>query len=245
MHIFDRVRLQDIDRRDWQLRVLATVMIVILAAGLALLIYSSHFTQTFTFSGISVQRILFAFCTLSVLFVTYLSDRQLLIGRLRRELTEERKRNIQLRDHASLGLLQVLPGPEKFRDRLALELERAVSSRQPLSLLTVRLEASPALAQDPDIPLAFGDAVKAMMNKIRGEDSIYKSGDGVYEIILPGASPAEARRVSARMGEGLSEAAGVNKRFSFEIQTTNYPEHIETARQIEDPGHLFAGTSAR
>ncbi len=245
MHIFDRIRLQDIDRRDWQLWALAITMILILAVGIALLIYSSHFTQTFTFSGIAVERIFFAFCTLSVLFVGYLIERQRLIRRLRKELAEERKRNIQLRGQASFGLLQVLPGPEKFRDRLALELERAVSSRQPLSLLTVRLEASPALTHDPDIPLAFGDAVKAMMSKIRGEDSIYKSGHGVYEIILPGAPAAESRRVSARIGEGLSEAAGVSKRFSFDIQMTNYPAQTEIPRQIEDLAHTFAGTSAR
>jgi len=40
MLIFDRVRLQDIDRRNWQLWVLAIAMILILAGGLALHMYT-------------------------------------------------------------------------------------------------------------------------------------------------------------------------------------------------------------
>ena len=40
MLIFDRIRLQDIDRRSWQLWVLAIVMILVLAGGLALHMYT-------------------------------------------------------------------------------------------------------------------------------------------------------------------------------------------------------------
>ena len=40
MLIFDRIRLQDLDRRIWQLWVLAIAMILILAGGLALHMYT-------------------------------------------------------------------------------------------------------------------------------------------------------------------------------------------------------------
>jgi GGDEF domain-containing protein len=221
MRIFDRIRFQDIDRRDWQLWVLAITMILILSAGIVLVTYSSYFVQAFSFSGIAVERFLFAFCILSLLFVAYLIQRQLLIRRLRKELTEERKRNIQLRGQASLELLKALSGLEHFRDRLAMELLRAVGSQQPLSLLTIRLEARPTLAADDDVPLAYGDAVKLMMGKIRGEDSIYHSGEDEYAVILPRTSTEEARSVSTRLAGGLAEAAGVSKRFSFDIEITD------------------------
>src|SRR5208282_5878739 len=111
MVIFDRIRLRDLDRRDWQLWALAMVMIIILAAGMALLMYSLVVREGITIASRTTLRIIFGFCLLAVLFVGYLIDRQVVIARLRRELAEEKKRNIELRARSNKELLATLFGP--------------------------------------------------------------------------------------------------------------------------------------
>ena len=44
---------------------------------------------------------------------------------------------------------------------------------------------------------------------------------------------SRAREFSARIAEGLSDAAGVIGRFTSDIKTFNYPEHVETAHELE------------
>ena len=234
MRIFDRIRLQDLDRRDWQLWVLAIAMILILAGGMALVTYSLVSTDVRSFSGRAMLSSLLAFCVLAVLFVGYLIDRQVTIGRLRKELSEERKRNLELRGQGSRELLQTLFGPGQFCDRLAMELQRAADGGLPLSALTVCLEVSPAISETHETYAAFAEAVKAMLFQLRGEDSIYQFTPGVFGILLPRAAATEARRVAVRVADGLSEAMGVSRRYSFDIRITNFPEHAKTAREMEE-----------
>lgn len=233
MQVFDQIRIQDVDRRDWQLWALALMMILILAAGLALLMYMLVSPQAFSLSGRAMLKGIIGFCLLTVLFVGYLIDRQLTIVRLRQELGDERRHNLELRTHDNKELLQTLFGRGQFCDRLALELKRAENSRQPLSGLTVSLEVSPALSVPDEIYSTFGEAVKAMMHRLRGGDSIYQFTSGVFGILLPGIASPEARRVAVRVADGLSDAMGVSKRYSFDIRITSFPEHAKTAKEME------------
>ena len=233
MHIFDRIRLQDIDRRNWQLWVLANVMILVLAGGLALYMYSFVSTAGFSLSRRVMLYGIIGFCALAVLFVGYLIDRQSVISRLRRDLNEEKKHNILRRTQGNKELLQTLFGPGQFCDHLALELQRAASSEVPLSGLTVSLEVSPNLSDADQIYSAFGEAVKAMLNKLRGEDSIYQFASGVFGILLPGTGADTARGVAIRVADGLNEAMGMNKRYSFDIRITSFPDMAKTAPEME------------
>ena len=52
-------------------------------------------------------------------------------------------------------------------------------------------------------------------------------------MILPGIGQEAARRVFARLAEGLSDAAGVNDRFSFKIDAISYPEQTSSAHDLE------------
>jgi hypothetical protein len=233
MHIFDRIRLQDIDRRNWQLWVLANVMILVLAGGLALYMYSFVSTTGFSLSRRMMLHGIIGFCILAVLFVGYLTDRQSVISRLRRELTEERKHNILRRTQGNKELLQTLFGPGQFCEHLAFELQRAASNEVPLSGLTVSLEVSPNLSDADQIYSAFGEAVKAMLNKLRGEDSIYQFTSGVFGILLPGTGADTARGVAVRVADGLNEAMGISKRYSFDIRITSFPDTARTAPEME------------
>jgi len=233
MHVFDQIRLQDLDRRDWQLWVLALAMILILAGGMALLMYSLVPPDALSLSERTMLRGVFGFCILAVLFVGYLVDRQMVISRLRKELDAERTRNLALRNQGSSELLQTLFGASQFCDRLALELQRATHRGQPLSALSVSLEA-PNLSQSQDVYAAFGEAVKAMLCKLRAEDSIYQFTPGVFGVLLPRTVAADAHRVAVRVADGLSDAMGSSQRYSFDIRVTSYPEHAKTAREMEE-----------
>jgi len=233
MLIFDRVRLQDIDRRSWQLWVLAIVMILVLAGGLALHMYTLATGSGMALSRREMQQGIIGFCALAMLFVGYLINRQVVIAHLRKELADEKKHNLERRTQGNKELLQTLFGPGQFCDRLALELQRADNSNLPVSGLTISLEVSSNLSDSEEIYSAFGEAVKAIMDRLRGEDSIYQFTSGVFGILLPGTAVDVAHSVAVRVADALNEAMGVSKRYSFDIHITNFPEHAKTAPEME------------
>ena len=233
MLIFDRIRLQDIDRRNSQLWVLAIAMILILAGGLALHMYTLASASGFALSQHVMLQGIIGFCVLALLFAGYLIDRQVVIAHLRKELADEKKHNLERRSQGNKELLRTLFGPGQFCDRLALELQRAAHGKLPLSGLTISLEVSPNLSDSEEVYSAFGEAVKAMMHRLRGEDSIYQFTSGVFGVLLPGAGVDTARRVAVRVANALNEAMGISHRYSFDIRITNFPDHAKTAPEME------------
>jgi len=232
MRFFDSIDAATLDRRDWQLWVLALAVILILASGMALLMYPAVFNEPFARGAPILPKVFFAFCLLSALLVGYLMDRHLVIRRLRSQLMEEQRRSARMREQASAELLETLPGREHFQDRLVMEFRRAANTRQPLSLVIVGLRPSEALVATRGTAAAVGDAAKALIRRLRREDSIYLFPPAVFGIILPGVELPGAGRVVERLQEGLADASG-GDHFSFEVRMVNYPEHVKTAREME------------
>lgn len=233
MMVFDRIRLQDIDRRNWQLWVLAIVMILVLAGGLLLHMYSLASTPGVSLSQRTMLQSMIGFSALAILFVGYLIDRQLVITNLRRDLENEKSLNLERRTRGNKELLQTLSGPGQFSDRVALEIQRAANSRLPLSGLTIALEVSPNISDTEEIYSAFGEAVKAMMHRLRSADSIYQFASGVFGVLLPGTEGDLARGVAVRIADSLNEVMGTSKRYAFDIRITNFPGHTKAAREME------------
>jgi GGDEF domain-containing protein len=213
---------------------LALTVILILAVGMALLMYPAALSNDLIVSGTTKRKIFFGFCALSVLLLGYFLDRQIVISQLRQRVAEEHRRFVAMRHQASVDLLATLPGFTLFRDRLAMELRRAASTHSPLSLLVVQLDPSPQLPYKHEIDTALGDAAKALTRKLRAEDSIYRFRRGVFAVVLPGVGTENAHRISSRFMEGLHDASGVSTRFSFDVHVINYPEDAGTAREMEE-----------
>ena len=240
MYIFDQIDPTKLDRRDAQLWVLALAMIVILACGIALIVYPTAFTMPVVLSGAYLKRVFFSFCVLSLLVVGYLMERRIVVSRLRARIREEEQRARRLLNEASSDLLASLPGVEHFRDRLAMEFRRAANAQLSLSLLLIRLTSSLRLSQSGDIMTAYGDAAKAMLRRLREEDSIYLFSAGVFGIVLPGVRAAAAQRVGERLAEGLMDASGVSDRFTFSLRAITFPDDAASAHELEHAALGFA-----
>jgi GGDEF domain-containing protein len=234
MRIFNRTDPLNLNRRQWELWVLTLGVILILAAGMALLMYPTAFSNDLVVSGAAKRRLFFGFCALSVLLMGYLLGRQIVINQLRQRVAEERQQVVEIRHAASVDLLTTLPGFDFFRDRLALEYRRAARTHLPLSLLLVPLTPSPQLPDKDEIDTAFGDAAKSLTTKLRAKDSIYHFPPGVFAVILPGVGTEIANRISIRLTEGLQDASRASTRFLFDVRLINYPEHASTAREMEE-----------
>src|SRR5271169_3685259 len=167
MRVFDQVDPQRIERRELQLTILSLSVNAILAAGAALLMYPTISAHPVIF-GEGTSRVIFAaFCVLSVLLVGYLFDRQIVVRRLRNEIAQEHLKYTQLRLQAGRDLLHTLSGLNHFQDRLVMEFKREMKSGTALSVLVVRLTPSDRVEDSNEVTVAYGDAAKAMMRKLR------------------------------------------------------------------------------
>lgn len=233
MKVFDQIEAATIDRREWHLWLLAATIIFVMSSGLALLMYPTVFSNPVILSGSTLRKAFFGFCAISILLIGYLLDRHWVIRQLRKALAEESQRNLRFRQQASIDLLASLPGFAHFQDRLAMEFRRAANIQKPLSLLTVSLTSSPTLSDPGEVSTAFGDAAKALVRRMRVEDSMYLFQTGVFGIIVPGVNAQDAYRLADRLGESLHDASGASNRFSSDLRVINYPEHVEGAREME------------
>ena len=234
MQVFDRVDPNTIDRRELHLWILAYTVILVLAMGVSLLMYPTVFSRPVNLTEIPTRAVFFGFCGLVALVVGYFIDRQVVIRRLRAEVEREKRQIVEIRREASADLLATLPGLNNFCDRLAMEFRRASNAQQPLSLLAVELKPSRVFTDPGEIETAFGDAAKTLMRKLRGEDSIFLFAPGVFGIVLPAVNACGAYSVRDRLMEGLHDAAGASNRFAFGVSVVNFPEHVATAREMEE-----------
>jgi len=234
MQVFDRVDPNTLDGRELRLWILAHTVIVVLAVGVGLLMYPAVFSHPENLSEIPTRVVFFGFCALAAMTVGYFVDRQAVIRRLRLELEKERRQTAKVRREASADLLSTLPGLNCFCDLLAMEFRRASSTQQHLSLLTVELRPSSACTEPGEVETAFGDAAKTLLRKLRGEDSIFLLEPGFFWIALPTVNAPDAYALRDRLMEGLHDAAGASCRFSFGINVFSFPEHVSSAREMEE-----------
>ena len=223
----------ELERREVHLGLFACVAIVVLAAGMALLMYPAVFSNQNVGAGRTPKVAYFGFCGLSCLLVAYLVDRQITIQRLRAQMATDRKQASEALKQASADLLATMPNFTTFEDRLAMEIRRAAVAQLKLSVVAVSITLSPAFTE-PGVSMAvLGDAAKAISRRLREEDSIYILRPGHFGVILPGVDQSGAKKVSSRLVEGLSDAAGANSRFSFRVNSISYPEQTSSAHDLE------------
>jgi GGDEF domain-containing protein len=233
MKVDQQMAPSDLERRELQLSVFVCLAIVVLAVGLALLMYPSVFSNRESPSTRVPQVAFFGFCTLSCLLVAYIIDRQVTIHRLRDQMALDRKRSSEALRQASADLLSTMPNFNTFEDRMTMEFRRAAAAELKLSVLVVSIKLHPAFSEPSLGMSALGDAARAVSRKLREEDSIFILRPAFFGVILPGVGQADAKRISGRIAEGLSDAAGASDRFTFKIEAISYPEQTSSAHDLE------------
>jgi len=239
MDFFDKVDPKTLDRRDWQLSMLSLGMIVILGVGVALLMYPVVFGSNFPSTGHTARTLFFGYCTLCVLEVAYLLNRQHVVQRLRKNLLEQKTELLHLRQEASADLLGTLAGFGHFQDQLTMGFRRATQTREPLSLVLVRLKPSPMFDTPPEVSFALGDAARVIVRKLPAGGSLYHLSSDAFAMVLPNVNRAEMSQVASRIAEGLTDASGVISRFTFDTELVNYPAQASTAYEMEQIAQAF------
>lgn len=233
MRTEDPIQSGDLERREFQLSLFACSAITVLAGGLALLMYPAVFANREN-SGSRVPLVaFFGFCGLACLLVAYIIERQVTIHRLRVQIAADRKRNSEALMQASADILATMPDFNTFEDRLTMEYRRAAGSEAKLSVLVVSIQLRADFADANVAMSALGDAARAVSRKLRDQDSLYLLRPGYFGVILPGVDQAGAKRVGARLAEGLSDSAGANDRFTFKIDSVSYPEQTSSSHDLE------------
>lgn len=232
MRAFDRSDLNNLERRERHLSILAAVIVLVMAGGVAVLMYPLVFVNPDDGNKWTLRVAFTGFCVLSLLFVGYLLDRQRMVRRLKQQLMEEMDRNLTLRHQASVDLLRTMPDLNRFWDCLAMEHRRAVTMQHSLSLLIVMLKIAPSISEPKDADQAWGDAAKAMARKLRPTDSTYRLDPGVFGVVLPETETAQAKAVVRKLEETL-HSVGMG-RFSAAISVYNFPEHVGSDHEFEE-----------
>lgn len=229
---FDQAQLDRLERREFQLSILASVIVLVMASGVALLMYPLVFVHGEEGNKWPLRFAFFGFCALSVLFVAYLLDHHKTVRRLKQQLVAELQRNLELRNQSHADLLHTIPDLNHFRDRLVMEYRRASTMERPLSLLAIKLKLSSSLTDANDKTVALGEAAKAMTHILRETDSIYLFGPGAFSLVLPDTDTADARLMRTKIEDSLRTAG--DGKFSFEMTFCNYPATTQSAHDLEE-----------
>src|SRR5712692_3304473 len=232
MVALNRKELDHLERRELQLTILAAVIVLVLAGGLAAFMYPLVFLHPVG-NKWTLRVAFFGFCGLTFLFVGYLFERQRTVRQLKQQILTELERNVTLQQQASVDLLHSMPDQNHFWDRLTMEYRRAMTMQKTLSLLLVKAKPANASAKSEASSEAWSDAAKAMSSKLRPTDSIYRLSTDVFALVLPGTDVLNAKRVAVRLHEGLQEVRA-KYNLSFDITAHNYPEHVNSAHELED-----------
>lgn len=233
MTTFDRTELDKLERRELHLSILAAVIVLILAGGVAVLMYPLVFVHPDEGNKWNLHIAFAGFCVLSLLIAGYLLDRQRTVRRLKQQLIEELERNLELRHEARVDLLQTMPDLNHFWDSLAMEFRRAAGLQRPLTLLLAKPKPSRSPSDTGETTEAWGDAAKAMTSRLRPTDSIYRLSPGLFGILLPETDTANAKGISLRLQDALRVVEAKNG-LSFEMLVYNYPEHVGSAHELEE-----------
>src|SRR6266852_2234745 len=129
MGTLNRKELDNLERHELQLTILASAFVLVQAAGLAMFMYPLVFLHPVG-NKWTLRVAFFGFCALTPLFVGYLLDRQRTVRKLKEQILAELDRNVTLQHQASVDLLQTMPDQNHFWDRLTMEYRRAMTMQK-------------------------------------------------------------------------------------------------------------------
>jgi GGDEF domain-containing protein len=230
--LLNREELEKLERRGLQVTILSVVFVLVLAGGLAAFMYPLVFEHP-EGNKWTLRVAFFGFCGLTLLFVSYLLDRQRTLRQLKQQLLAELERNIALKHQANIDLLGSMPDANQFWDRLTMEFRRAKTMEKTLSLVLLKVTKGTGNSKSPDMTAVCSATAKAMSRRLRPTDSIFRLSAELFGVVLPETDSTNGKRVAVRLQEELQNtrtAFGV----VFDLNVFNYPDDVVSAHEMED-----------
>jgi len=229
--LLNKEELEKLERRGLQVTILSVVFVLVLAGGLAAFMYPLVFVHP-EGSNWTLRVAFFGFCGLTLLFVSYLLERQKTLRQLKQQLLAEVERNIALKHQANVDLLGSMPDANQFWDRLTMEFRRAKTMQKTLSLVLLKVNKG-ATGKNPDMTAVGGACAKAMSRRLRPSDSIFHLSRDLFSVVLPETDATNGKRVAVRLQDELQNARAAFG-VVFELSVYNYPEDVVSAHEMED-----------
>ena len=211
---------EKLDRMDWQLWLLASLLIFVLGAGLLTFMFPSAFWLKEGLGVTAPQRAFFGFCVLLALVLVYLVQKQAKVRQLRRELFDAQADLAIAEREAAIESFQTLPTMNQFRDALAMEFRRATTSEVPLSVVLFKAHFA-SLER-------LGHMARCVRSLLRQGETLYRISDKAIGVILPGMNLSKGASFAAQ-AEALSGPFPEN----LEVNVTAYPDEASTLSALE------------
>jgi hypothetical protein len=233
MVAFNLTELDKLERRERQLTILAAVVVVVMAAGLALLMYPLVFVHPDQAQKWPLRFAFFGFCVLSLLIAAYLLDRQRMFRNVKQQLVSQLQKNVELQNRSNTDLLHTIPDLSHFQDRLAMDYRRAAARQRALSVLVAKIVFTGNSVDANKETAALGDVARAIERAMRPTDSMYLLDRAIFGLLLSDTDTATANRLKAGLEQSL-RFAGANNNFASVIFVCNYPDQAKSAHDLEE-----------
>jgi GGDEF domain-containing protein len=230
--LLNKEELEKLERRGLQVTILSVVFVLVLAGGLAAFMYPLVFEHP-EGNKWTLRVAFFGFCGLTLLFVSYLLDRQRTLRQLKQQLLAELERNIALKHQANMDLLGSMPDANQFWDRLTMEFRRAKTMQKTLSLVLLKVNRGTGNGKNADMTAVCSATAKAMSRRLRPTDSIFRLSPDLFGVVLPETDSVNGKRVAVRLQEELQNARAAFG-VVFELNVYNYPDDVVSAHEMED-----------
>ena len=209
-----------VERMDWHLWLLATLLIFVLGASLVSFMFPSAFWLGEKLSVSGPQRAFFGFCLLLALVLVYLLQKQAAVRRLKRELYEAKAATVATERRAVIETFQTLPRRDQFRDTLAMEYRRASTGGGSLAVLLLTApKASPEI---------MGRMTHRLRPLLRQRESLYRISNKALAVILPGMKVNEAASFGGQAEQLIGFSTG-----EMELAVTGYPDEAASLAELE------------
>jgi hypothetical protein len=211
---------ESVERQDWHLWLLSTLMIFLLGVSLLSFMFPTVFWSQDGFVLQAPQRAFAGFCVLLMLLLTYLAQRQSTVRRLRRQVFEARAMVLELERHGKLLMFQALPGSSQFEDMLAMEYRRAATSNTPLAVVLLPFPKT--------IIEQVGRAASLIHPMLRKGEHLFRLSDRELATIHPGMSSAAATDFSQHLNRLIATETAMP-----EPVVVSYPEGVASLSGIK------------
>ena len=199
-----------IDRMDWELGLLAVLLILVLGAGLLSFMFPAVFWPGRERLLVPQEPAFYGLCALLGLTMAYLLQRQVQLRRLKRGLMSERKgREEELIHGAYHDALTGLPNRTLLLDRLTLALSRANRHKQ-YQFAVIFIDLDRFKMVNDSMGHRTGDQVleevaRRLLRCMRTEDTVARLGGDEFAILLENVKHvSDLSRATDRIKKDLS-----------------------------------------